>query len=67
MATEQELASAANRRPIGNAQVAPRCWEGFEGVTLSGPRTSLEPVVAERDSAGYLQGRDRGRGYRADI
>ena len=50
MATKKELASAAGRRPIGSAQVAPRRWEGFEGVRLSGPRTSLEPVVADRDT-----------------
>lgn len=55
MATEHELASAANRRPIGNAKVAPRRWEGFLGVSLSGPRTSIEPVDAERDTAGIFK------------
>lgn len=51
MATERELASAANRRPVGGAEVTPRCWEGFGGVALSGPGTSLEPVDADRDTA----------------
>ena len=51
MATEQELASAANRRPISNEKVAPRRWEGFQGASLSGSRTSIEPVDAERDTA----------------
>ena len=54
MATERELASAANRRPIRGAEVTPRRWEGFMGVSLSGPRTSLEPVDAERDAAGIF-------------
>ena len=54
MATEQELASAANRRPIGNEKVAPRRWEGFSGASLSGPRTSVEPVDADRDTAGIF-------------
>ena len=54
MATEQELASAANRRPAGGAEVPPRRWESFMGVSLSGPRTSLEPVDAERDAAGIF-------------
>ena len=51
MATDHELASAANRRPVGGAEVAPRRWEDFCGVALSGPRTSLEPVDADRDAA----------------
>lgn len=51
MATEHELASAANRRPIGNEKIAPRRWEGFQGASLSGPGASLEPVDAERDTA----------------
>ncbi len=51
MATKDELASAANRRPVGGARVTPRRWEGFSGVIISGPRTSLEPVDAERDTA----------------
>ncbi len=54
MATDNELASAANRRPVGNEKVAPRRWEGFGGVGLSGPGTSLEPVDAERDAAGIF-------------
>lgn len=55
MATERELASAANRRPVGGAEVAPRRWEGFCGVSLSGPRTSIEPVDAQRDAAGIFR------------
>ncbi|MCY3822389.1 MAG: GNAT family protein [Nitrospinae bacterium] len=55
MATELELASAANRRPIGNAEVAHSRWEGFQGVRLTGPRTSVEPVTAERDTADIFQ------------
>lgn len=54
MATDNELASAANRRPVGNQQVAPRRWEGFDGVSLSGARASLEPVDADRDTAGIF-------------
>ncbi len=54
MATDNELASAANRRPAGNEEVAPRRWEGFDGVSLSGPRASLEPVDANRDAAGIF-------------
>ena len=60
MATEQELASAANRRPIGNAEVAPKPWEGFEGVALAGPRTSLEPVDADRDTADIFRAATEG-------
>ena len=51
MATDNELASAANRRLAGNKEIAPRRWEGFDGVSLSGPGTSLEPVDADRDAA----------------
>lgn len=54
MATDNELASAANRRPIGGAEVTQRRWEGFLGVSLSGARTSLEPVDADRDAAGVF-------------
>ncbi len=50
VASEEEIASSASRRPIGNTEVAPGRWGGFEDVTLSGPRTSLEPVVADRDT-----------------
>ena len=50
MATDLELASATNRRPVGNAEVAPKPWEGFSGVALSGLRTSLEPVDADCDT-----------------
>lgn len=50
MATKDELASAANRRPIGNEKVATRRWKGFSGVSLSGPRTFIDPVDAERDT-----------------
>ena len=60
MATDDELASAANRRPVGAAEVHPRRWEGFDGVTLSGPRTSLEPVDAERDTAGIFRAATEG-------
>ena len=55
MATDNELASAANRCPVGGAKVPPRRWEGFSGVALSGPRTSLEPVDADRDAAGIFR------------
>lgn len=60
MATEYELASAANRRPIGNEKIAPRRWEGFQGARLSGPRTSIEPVDAERDAAGIFRAATEG-------
>ena len=39
------------RRPIGNAEVAQRHWEGFEGSVLTGPRTIVEPVDPDRDAA----------------
>lgn len=60
MATERELASAENRRPVDNRELAPRRWEGFEGVALSGPRTSLEPVDADRDAPGIFQAATEG-------
>ncbi len=60
MATEQELASAANRRPIGNEKIAPRRWEGFQGASLSGPGTSLQPVDAERDTADIFKAATEG-------
>ncbi|MDE0332284.1 MAG: GNAT family protein [Nitrospinae bacterium] len=60
MATKDELASAANRRPIGNPEVAPRSWEGFLGVRLSGPGTSLEPVDADRDTADIFRAATEG-------
>ena len=60
MASEQELASAANRRPIANEKIAPRRWEGFLGARLSGPRTSTEPVDAERDAAGIFRAATEG-------
>ncbi|MCE2451933.1 MAG: GNAT family N-acetyltransferase [Nitrospinae bacterium] len=61
MATDLELASAANRRPIGNAKVAPKPWAGFEGVALAGPRTSLEPVDADRDAADIFRAATEGK------
>ena len=60
MATEQELASAANRRPIGNEKVAPRRWESFGGASFSGPRTSVEPVDAERDTTDIFKAATEG-------
>ncbi len=60
MATDNELASAANRRPIGNAKVAPKPWAGFEGVALAGLRTSLEPVDADRDAADLFRAATQG-------
>lgn len=51
MITEEELASAAGRRPVGAAPVAPRHREGFEGVVLHGARTSVEPLEPARDCA----------------
>lgn len=49
MATQNELASAAGRRAIGNAEVAAGTWGGFEGATLHGRAVSVEPVDPERD------------------
>ncbi len=60
MATGPELASAANRRPVSGAKVVPRRWEGFSGVNLSGPRTSTEPLDAERDTAGIYRAATEG-------
>ena len=60
MASEQELASAANRRPIANEKIAPRRWEGFLGASLSGPGTSIEPVDAERDTADIFRAATEG-------
>jgi len=51
MVSEQERASAAGRRPIGNAAVAQRQWGGFEGSVLTGDRVIVEPVAADRDAA----------------
>ena len=50
MVNERELASAAGRRPIGNAEVAQRRWDGFEGSVLTGARTIVEPVDPDRDA-----------------
>ena len=60
MATDNELASAANRRPVGNKEVPSRHWAGFPGVSLSGARTSLEPVDADRDAAGVFRAATEG-------
>ena len=51
MASEREQASAAGRRPIGNAEVAQSHWDGFEGSVLTGPGTIVEPVDPDRDAA----------------
>ena len=60
-ANERERASAAGRRPAGDAEVAPRAWEGFEGVVLRGPRAVVEPIDAARDAAGAFAAATEGR------
>jgi RimJ/RimL family protein N-acetyltransferase len=51
MANQNEVASAAGRRPIGNVEVAPAGWEPFEGATLEGRWVGLAPVDPDRDLA----------------
>ena len=51
MINEKEIASAAGRHPISNVEVAPQHWEDFEDVVLSGPKTVVKPVTADRDAA----------------
>lgn len=51
MVHEREIASTAGRRSIGNNLVKKNQWEELKGVVLSGPRTLMGPVKADRDVA----------------
>lgn len=50
MLRDQELASAAGRRPVSNVKVASQEWDDFEADVLSGLRTLVEPVESGRDA-----------------
>ena len=54
MVHEQEVASATEHRSVGNAVVTEQQWDGFKGVVLSGSRTLVEPVKADRDITDVL-------------
>ncbi len=60
-ADENERASAAGRKSVGASKITPRIRENFQGVVLSGPRTSLEPVDAARDTRDIFRAATEGK------
>ena len=61
MVSEREIASAKGRRSVENVVIKKQCWEGFEGTILSGPRTSVESVEVDRDTAGVFTAATEGK------
>ena len=58
---KQEIASAAKRRPVGNFKVILQQWDGLEGVSLSGLRTSVKPIEVNRDTADIFAAATEGK------
>jgi RimJ/RimL family protein N-acetyltransferase len=55
MPSQNERASAAGRRPIGNVVVTKTAWGGFAGATAKGRLVGFDPVDADRDLADLYQ------------